>query len=303
MESKIQKARNPLVSILMTSYNREKFIAEAIQSVTKSIFEDWELIVCDDCSSDQTVNIAKQAAAGDPRIRIFVNENNLGQFQNRNRIATYAKGKYLKYLDSDDLMYKDSLGIMVQLMEQYPQAGLGLSISAKSTSMLMPGLYDSNTILLNHYLRSGCLLIAPSAIIICANAFRSVGGFASYGMPTDNHMTLKIASRYPVVAMPDDLVFWRRHENQAFNERFLLENIFNNYNLNMDILQSKHCPLNSKDKKHIIFNQKKILLINIFLRFINAPFQINKLLTLMKTNRINLSLISDLIFYKLNLKS
>ena len=111
----------PLVSVLMTAYNREKYIAEAIESVLASTYTHFELIIVDDRSADQTVSIAKEYETRDQRIKVYVNEENLGQFPNRNKAATYARGKYIKYLDSDDRLYDFSLDYCVNMMEKNPE--------------------------------------------------------------------------------------------------------------------------------------------------------------------------------------
>jgi len=87
----------PIVSVLMTSYNREDFIGEAIQSVLNSTFKDFELIICDDGSTDKTVEIARSFEKADPRVKVFINPKNLGDYPNRNQAASHATGKYLKY--------------------------------------------------------------------------------------------------------------------------------------------------------------------------------------------------------------
>jgi glycosyltransferase involved in cell wall biosynthesis len=89
----------PLVSVLMTSYNRQDYIAEAIESVLNSKYQNFELIIVDDGSKDQTVKIAQEFAEKDKRIRLYINEKNLGDYGNRNKAASYATGKYIKYLD------------------------------------------------------------------------------------------------------------------------------------------------------------------------------------------------------------
>ena len=83
----------PLVSILTTSYNREKYIAECIESVLASAFRDYEYIVVEDCSTDRSYEIALEYAKKDARIRVYRNEKNLGDYPNRNRAASYATGK------------------------------------------------------------------------------------------------------------------------------------------------------------------------------------------------------------------
>src|SRR5258706_11542994 len=118
---------SPLVSILMTVYNREKYIASAIESVIQLQYNNWELIICDDCSIDNSMAIAKQYEGKDKRIRVYKNEVNLGDYPNRNRAASFAKGKYIKFLDSDDLIYPHGLDVMVNAMEQFTEAAFALS--------------------------------------------------------------------------------------------------------------------------------------------------------------------------------
>ena len=116
----------PLVSVLMTAYNRERYISEAIESVLTSTYTNFELIILDDCSTDRTVEIAEGFALMDPRIRVYVNENNLGDYRNRNKAAEYAKGKYIKYCDSDDKIFDWTLNYCVKMMEKHPDAGMGI---------------------------------------------------------------------------------------------------------------------------------------------------------------------------------
>ena len=117
----------PKVSVLTTVYNREKYITECIESVLASSFQDWEMIIVDDQSVDRSVEIAQSYAQQDERIKVYVNEVNLGDYPNRNKAASLATGKYLKYLDADDLIYPHGLEIMVKTMECYPQCTLGIS--------------------------------------------------------------------------------------------------------------------------------------------------------------------------------
>ncbi|HEY4875342.1 MAG TPA: glycosyltransferase family 2 protein, partial [Puia sp.] len=116
-------AELPLVSVLMTAYNREKYIAQAIESVLASSYKNFELIIVDDCSSDNTIEIAKKYQQQDSRIKVHVNEKNLGDYPNRNKAASYAKGKYLKYVDADDYIYPAGLELLIQMMAKFQNAG------------------------------------------------------------------------------------------------------------------------------------------------------------------------------------
>ena len=97
------------VSILTTVYNRDKYLAACINSVLASSYQDWELIIVDDVSTDTSLAISKSYEQKDARIKVYVNDKNLGDYPNRNKAASYAKGKYLKYLDADDLIYPRGL--------------------------------------------------------------------------------------------------------------------------------------------------------------------------------------------------
>ena len=81
----------PLVSVLITSYNREKYIGDAIQSVLDSTYKNFELIIVDDMSTDNSVGIAKSFEKKDNRIKVYINEANLGDYPNRNKAASLLK--------------------------------------------------------------------------------------------------------------------------------------------------------------------------------------------------------------------
>ncbi len=115
----------PLVSVLITVYNRERFLAAAVDSVLAQTMQDFEAIIVDDGSTDGSVEIARNYAARDNRIRFFRNEKNLGDYPNRNRAASLATGKFLKYLDSDDILYPHSLTIMIEAMRAHPDCRAG----------------------------------------------------------------------------------------------------------------------------------------------------------------------------------
>ena len=252
------------VSVLMTAYNREKYIGEAIESVLNSKYQDFELIIVDDCSSDRTLEIAKAYEKTDPRIKVYHNSTNLGQFANRNKAASYAQGKYLKYLDSDDSIIPECLQEMVDAMEKYSDAGMGFCHTIGKTNKQFPFKVQPQESFITHFFQGGLLFTGPSGVIFKTNAFENVGGFEEFGMPSDNHLNLKIAARYPVVAVREDLFIWRQHDEQVFSvNKKNYFNIIHNYKFTADIIK-RFSPLNEKENKKVMFNQKKILFLNLF---------------------------------------
>lgn len=107
---------NNLVSIIMPSYNTGRFISETIESVLAQSYTNWELIIVDDCSKDNTDEVVNQYFA-DTRIRYIKNEINSGAAISRNRALREAKGKWIAFLDSDDLWEKDKLEKQIAFME------------------------------------------------------------------------------------------------------------------------------------------------------------------------------------------
>jgi glycosyltransferase involved in cell wall biosynthesis len=239
--------QQPLVSVLMTSYNRERYIGEAIESVMNSTYKNFELIIVDDGSKDATVNIAKGYAETDPRIRVYINEKNLGDYPNRNRAASYAKGKYLKYVDSDDKILPEALETFVNIMENSPEAALGLgAVQGENVSVQL----SPEEAYLSHYNRkSGLFSNSPLTSIIKKDAFDEVHGFNHIRMAGDFDMWHKIAQRFPVVLIPRNLVWYRKHEDQEMNA--YRQCIKSYENAESQYLKSESCPLKRSDRKRI----------------------------------------------------
>ncbi|MFY7965488.1 MAG: glycosyltransferase family 2 protein [Chitinophagaceae bacterium] len=210
-------ANIPLVSVLMTSYNREKYIGNAIESVLKSTFTNFELIVVDDGSKDKTVEIAKQFAAKDPRVKVYINVKNLGDYPNRNKAASYATGKYLKYVDSDDFIYSTGLQVLVSMMENNPSADWGLCTIKPNFKQPFPILLQPKEIFEYHYLGAGLFYNGPLSSIIKKSAFDAVGGFKEYRMVGDFEMWHRLAINYNVLLMPQGVVWYREHNEQEIN--------------------------------------------------------------------------------------
>lgn len=105
-----------LVSIIMPSYNTEKYIADSICSVLAQSYTNWELIIVDDCSTDNTDSIV--TSFHDERIRYIKNEKNSGAAVSRNRALREARGRWIAFLDSDDLWTSDKLQKQISFMEE-----------------------------------------------------------------------------------------------------------------------------------------------------------------------------------------
>lgn len=112
----------PLVSVITPSYNVEKFIEATIQSVQNQTVTDWEMIIVDDDSTDNTRKILQKHAALDPRIKIVLLEENSGAAVARNTALKLAKGNYIAFLDSDDFWKPHKLEKQLAWMQQHNYA-------------------------------------------------------------------------------------------------------------------------------------------------------------------------------------
>lgn len=111
---------SPCVSVLMSAYNAEKFIDEAIESILNQSFEDFEFIIVDDCSSDDTRQIIEKYSTADTRIKTIFNSTNLGQSVSLNKGIEITEGKYIARMDADDLSLSHRLKTQVEFMETNP---------------------------------------------------------------------------------------------------------------------------------------------------------------------------------------
>jgi glycosyltransferase involved in cell wall biosynthesis len=242
---------NPLVSVLMTAYNREKYIAEAIESVLASSHKNFELIIVDDCSSDKTVAIAKSYEETDSRIRVYTNKKNLGDYLNRNKAASYANGKYLKYVDSDDILYPHCLEVMTACMEKFPEAAFGLS-SIADINKPYPYCISPREIFLENFNGYGHFYRAPGSSVIKKEIFEKTGGFSGIRQVGDFEFWMKISLNHYMVKIPVDLYWSRLHaeqESKVNNER-------EKRKLRLDVIKKifaeEIVPLDEDEKKKIV---------------------------------------------------
>lgn len=124
-----------MISIIMPAYQAEKTIADSIRSVLAQSFQDWELIVIDDCSADNTCGLVEELKKSLPRetgekIRLIKKQKNTGVSESRNLGTDMAQGDWIAFLDSDDLWATDKLEKQMQLLSRHPDAGILFTGSA-----------------------------------------------------------------------------------------------------------------------------------------------------------------------------
>lgn len=245
--------KDPLISVLMTAYNRENYIAEAIESVLASTLTDFELIIVDDGSTDNTVAICKQYAHTDSRISVYENEKNLGDYSNRNMAASLAKGKYLKYVDSDDVIYPHGLTVFTEFMEAHPDVALAISSRHVQMDTPFPIVLKPEKSIRTHFFKVGYIDTGPIGVMIRAEIFHKLGGFENIRMVGDTEMWMRIAMKYPIAILHPGLVHWRIHDGQEFQFGMVNDVYLEyNYRLVQNILKSGNDEILSEDEREQI---------------------------------------------------
>jgi len=240
---------NPLISVLMTAYNREKFIAEAIDSVLQSTYENFELIIVDDGSKDDTIKIAKEYEARDQRVKLYLNEKNLGDYPNRNKAASYARGEFLMYVDSDDSIEADAMEYIVKNFALFPQADFSLLYYKKDITA--PVMLTPEQSLQKHFFEKSFLNIGPGGTIVRRSVFEKLGCFPEkYGPANDLYYDLKMASNTNLLLLPYIYLNYRIHDGQEANNKYSY--LYNNHRVIVDVFNEQAIPLSAKDKRRVI---------------------------------------------------
>jgi glycosyltransferase involved in cell wall biosynthesis len=136
----------PCVSIGMPVFNGEKYLRQALDSILAQTYQDFELIISDNASTDDTPHICRAYAAKDNRIRYYRNKNNLGATRNFNRVFELSLGVYFKWAAYDDVISPDFLSKCVRVLDQDPSIVLCHSKTARiDENGVVVGAYDSAT--------------------------------------------------------------------------------------------------------------------------------------------------------------
>jgi len=172
---------SPKVSVLIPTYRYGRFLSEAIESVLAQTFTDFELIVSDDASADDSAAIIQHYAAKDSRIRAHLHRDNLGMVSNWNWCLREARGEYVKFVFGDDMLCSPhSLGAMVQALEAEPRASLVASartiIDETSDPIALwdelgdSGYYSGEEVIAQCFARDRNLVGEPSAVLFRRSA-------------------------------------------------------------------------------------------------------------------------------------
>lgn len=218
---------NPYVSVLMPNYNGEKYLAEAIESVLNQSYTNFEFIIIDDCSSDNSWSIIQDYAASDERIRPFRNKKNLNVVKTRNKAFRKAssKSKYFAIFDSDDICLKDRLEKQVNFLEKnekYGVVGSHTIIIDENANKIGLRKYPLN----NKEVQSKIIRYSPlaqPATMIRKKVLEDVGYYnEDFVRVQDYELWFRIAKKYAIGNVDKALLKYRVSLEQGKNKHLKL---------------------------------------------------------------------------------
>jgi glycosyltransferase involved in cell wall biosynthesis len=208
MSEEQEKRQMPRVSVIIPTHNRKAFVLEAVDSVLAQTYEDFELIVVDDGSADETGEALEQYGE---RLH-YLYQANRGVSAARNNGLAHARGEFVAFLDSDDLWLPKKLAVQVAFMDQHPDAQIcytdelwirrGVRVNPKKRHAKYSGEIYPHCLPL--------CIISPSSALMRHGLFAQVGTFDP-GLPVceDYDLWLRVAARFPVFFIPQRLIVKR----------------------------------------------------------------------------------------------
>jgi glycosyltransferase involved in cell wall biosynthesis len=203
-----------LVSVVIPCYNQAHFLPEAIESVLSQSYEEFEVLVVDDGSKDQTAEVASQYVSKDPRVRLIRQENR-GLAGARNRGLAESRGEYVVFLDSDDRLQERALEVGVRELASHPEcvfvSGHYRPIGADGETY---GIPRQARVEGDHYLAllRDNYISMPASVMYRRWVFAEVGGFdGSVDAAADWDLYLRVARRYPIYHHGEVVADYRWH--------------------------------------------------------------------------------------------
>lgn len=211
---------NPKVSVLIPSFNYANFLPEAIESVLSQTYQDFEIIVVDNSSTDNTVEVVNSYIKKDSRIKLYVNEENIGMFRNYNQALTYANGEYIKFLNADDKFKPTILEKFTNILENNKNVSIVTSKRRRfedDNDVLDSGFsgIPDRKLILKEVFKRGNFIGEPTSVMFRKKDL-NVGTFnIDLKMTADFDMWVKLIEIGDIYFVDEVLSYFRIHKGQG----------------------------------------------------------------------------------------
>ena len=202
------------VTVLMPVYNGEKYLREAIDSILSQTFTDFDFLIVDDGSIDQSLEIAKSYT--DVRIKIIENVQNLGIITTLNKGLKIAKGKYIARMDSDDVCFPARLEKQVDFLDKHPEIsiiGSNVQVIDSSSKRIKTMSFPTESELIKWHLFF-CSPIAHPTVLARREVLIKLGGYNSQCQYVEDYeLWLRASKDYKFENISEELLYYRLHDN------------------------------------------------------------------------------------------
>lgn len=250
----------PLVSVIMSVYNGQRYLEESIDSVLKQQFGDFEFLIYDDGSTDNTSGIVESKK--DARIKFFRAGSNQGLFPVLNKLIAQSKGKYIRLWSYDDIMKPPCLAAMVEFYEQHPEIGFCYCArdSIDASGKITPCERDEKTptvispeIATQIMLYFGCIAGNISTAMIKKATLDEMQGFRDQlSQSADFDMWVRVSEKYPIGFIREPLIFLRSHPAQFSRwNKAVVDTMKGNYPIYETLLKRMPPELTSYARKYL----------------------------------------------------
>ena len=211
----IRTKKAPKISVCMATWNREKYLHQTIESILNQTFTEFEFIIINDGSTDNSKSILKTFAALDDRI-VLIHQENAGCYPSRNRALSLAKSKYTAVVDSDDPCRKDRLEKQYNFLESNPDhvcVGSFVRVMDAQGNLFQIREYQTTHEQINQSLLNADGMSHP-CLMFRTDVVRSFGGYnQSAPCGADYHLALMLSEHGKVANLPHPLTYWRIHND------------------------------------------------------------------------------------------
>jgi len=256
----------PQISLCIPTYNYGRFLPQTIDSILQQTFDHFEVLIIDDCSTDETEEVVKPYAIRNPRIRFIINPENLGMVRNWNLCLAEARGKYIKYLFGDDLLLsRDALQKMVSLLESEKSISLVSSsrkiIDSESNTIGMKSPFKRDLVAQGTKLINLCLakqdnLIGEPTAVMFRKSDATRGFKSQYRQIVDLEMWFYLLEKGDFAYIREPLCAFRVHpRQQTINNRSSPLSVLNDvFQLNEEYLSKDYITISEFGKSYIKYD-------------------------------------------------
>jgi glycosyltransferase involved in cell wall biosynthesis len=261
----------PLFTVATITYNSSKWVKQTIESVLNSSYTNFEYLISDDCSTDNTWDIIQEYK--DPRIKAWRNEKNIGEYPNRNKVLKQARGSFIIYIDGDDILFKDALGRCQTYIEAFPDAkGIWGVYPVFFDFVALPYLFNPEQLTKLNYLSSYPVSIVGFAeSFFSVEALKQIGGLDERFAIGDTYIKKLFCCHFQILLVTAGFAFWRKHDNQASKKVGLgYQQFIESYEIDQIVLSDVNNPLSDIDlliaRENLTIGTVKLLTSNTLLK-------------------------------------